>query len=224
MRNLLWLLTSLALLLLLGCTHDALAPGQPRAASVVSMLEVVGPPPCIGLPEEQCRYADTYEPHCAAFAIAKHGQTMLVTASHCVPDSTMSSTKLRFHAPSGWGHGIAYLAHREADADVAFLTLSDPEMVTPLRVGRSPLVDERVWSYSPIYRARAEGIVTNWSRADWFETTQSITPGWSGAPVLDERGEVVGVVSQCPAISGIATKLCKPGRVVVTAALCFKAD
>jgi len=210
--------------LALGCTHDALAPGQPRAASVVSLLERTDPPPCIGLPEEQCRYAYTFEPHCAAFAIAKHGQTMLVTASHCVPDSATSSTPLRFHAPSGWGHGKAYLAHRDADADVAFLTLSDPEMVTPLRVGRSPLVDERVWSYSPIYRARSAGLVMDWLGPDWFETTQSVAPGWSGSPVLDEQGAVVGVVSRCPAENGIASKRCSPGRVVVTAALCFKAD
>jgi hypothetical protein len=218
------LITILFAFVAIACTHDPRAPGQPRAASVVSMLEVVGPPPCIGLPDEPCRYADTYEPHCAAFAVVKHGQTMLITASHCVPNSATNSTALRFHAPSGWGHGIAYLAHRDADADVAFMRLADPEMVTPLRVGKSPLVDESVWSYSPIYRAREKGVVTNWLGADWFETTQSAAPGWSGSPVLDERDEVVGVVSRCPAKSGVASKRCKPGRVVVTAALCFHAE
>ncbi len=219
---------SLALLLLAllvaACASDPLAPSQPRADSVVTMLRLEGPPPCVGFPEEPCRYADTYEPRCAAFALVRAGQTMLVTASHCVPDSTTALTPLRFLAPSGWGHGLAYLLERNVAADVAFLALSDPEMVTPLRVGRSPLVDERVWSYSPIYRARSVGLVQDWLGNDWFETTQTVAKGWSGSPVLDERGDVVGVVSQCPGKVDGTVKRCAPGRVVVTAALCFRAD
>lgn len=221
------MLRSLALLLLAlvvaACATDPLAPSQPRADSVVTLLRVAGPPPCIGLPEEPCRYANTFKPRCAAFALTRAGQTMLVTASHCVPDSATNLTPLRFRAPSGWGHGKAYLLERNAAADVAFLALGEPELVTPLRVGKSPLIGESVSSYSPIYRARAPGQVTGWLGGDWFETTQSVAAGWSGSPVLDDRGDVVGVVSQCPAAEG-PTKRCSPGRVVVTAALCFRAD
>ncbi len=214
----------LLVLALVACTHDPLAPGQPRAASVVTLLRVVGPPPCIGWPEEPCRFADSYEPRCAAFALAREGQTMLVTASHCVPESATNLTPLRFLAPSGWGHGRAFLLERDAANDVAFLAIGDPEMVTPLRMGRSPRVGENVWSYSPLFRARSSGTVTDWLGPDWFETTQTVAKGWSGSPVLDDRGDVVGVVSQCPlALDGAATR-CAPGRVVVTSALCFRAN
>jgi S1-C subfamily serine protease len=119
---------------------------------------------------------------------------------------------------------LAYLLERNESADVAFLAMGDPELVTPLRTGHSPLVGENVWSYSPIFRARSSGSVTGWLGADWFETTQSVAEGWSGSPVLDARGDVVGVVSQCPAIASGATKRCAPGHVVVTGALCFRAD
>ncbi len=219
---------ALALLLLaislLACAHDPLAPGQPRAASVVTMLRVAPPPDCLGLPEEPCRYADSYEPRCAAFALARLGQTMLVTASHCVPDSATNLTPLRFLAPSGWGHGLAYLQERNDEADVAFLAIGEPELVTPLRMGKSPRVGESVWSYSPIFRARSTGKVTAWLGADWLESSQTVTAGWSGSPVLDAGGDVVGVVSQCPAVASGATTRCAPGRVVVTSALCFRAD
>jgi hypothetical protein len=217
------LLLCLLLALVVACAADPLAPSQPRADSVVTLLQLAGPPPCVGFPEEPCRYASTWEPHCAAFAIVRAGQTILTTAAHCVPASVSSSTPLRFHAPSGWGHGKAYLAERDDAADVAFLTPAEPGMVTPLRVGRTPLVGDSVWSYSPIYRDRSTGHVANWLGSDWFETTQTVDAGWSGSPVLDDRGEVVGIVSRCPA-EQTAAKRCAPDRVVVTAALCFRAE
>ncbi len=209
-------------LALSACAPDPLAPGQPRAASVVTLLRVVGPPPCLRFPEETCSYADSYEPRCAAFALVRQGQTMLVTASHCVPESATNLTPLRFLAPSGWGHGLAYLLERNDAADVAFLALGDPEMVTPLRKGKSPLIGESVWSYSPTYRDRSDGQVTGWLSGDFFETSQIVDKGWSGSPVLDASGDVVGVVSQCSSETSGATTRCAPGRVVVTSALCFK--
>jgi hypothetical protein len=214
----------LLLFTLLACAPDPLAPGQPRAASVVTLLRVVGPPPCIGFPEEPCSYADSYAPRCAAFALVRAGQTMLVTASHCVPESATNLTPLRFLAPSGWGHGLAYLLERNDAADVAFLALGEPDMVTPLRKGKSPLVGESVWSYNPSYRERSDGKVTSWLSGDFFETTQTVDKGWSGSPVLNANGDAVGVVSQCQGGVNGATTRCVPGRVVVTSALCFRAN
>ncbi len=218
------LLSLLLLALSLLACRDPQAPGQPRAASVVTLLRVEGPPPCIGFPEEPCRYRDSYAPRCAAFALVRQHQTMLVTAAHCVPESATNLTPLRFLAPSGWGHGLAYLLERNEAADVAFLAIGDPEMVTPLHTGRSPLVGDSVWSYSPIFRATSAGVVTDWLGGDWFESTQTVAKGWSGSPVLDDRGDVVGVVSQCPASVTAAGARCAPGRVVVTSALCFRAE
>lgn len=200
------------------------APAPVRPDSVVTLLQLASPPPCVGFPEEKCRYAYGYKPRCAAFAIARQGQTMLATASHCVPAGTASTTPLRFYAPSGWGHGFAYLLERNDSVDVAFLALGDPEMVKPLRVGRSPLVDEGVLSYSPIFREATVGTVKGWLGGDWFETTQTVDAGWSGSPVLDARGDVVGIVSRCPGDEGGAVRRCIPGHTVVTAALCFRAQ
>jgi hypothetical protein len=149
---------------------------------------------------------------------------MLVTASHCVPESATSLTPLRFLAPSGWGHGLAYLIERNATADVAFLAIGEPEMVTPLRKGNSPLIGESVWSYSPIHRDRSDGQVTSWLSGDFFETSQTVDKGWSGSPVLDAGGDVVGVVSQCSSETYGTKTRCAPGRVVVTSALCFRAN
>lgn len=214
---------ALLMLAVIACASPR-APAPIRPDSVVTLLQVASPPPCIGFPEEKCRYTYSYEPHCAAFAIARQGQTMLATASHCVPAGTTNTTPLRFYAPSGWGHGRAYLLERNDSVDVAFLALSDPEQVAPLRVGPSPLVDEDVLSYSPIFRESSAGKVKGWLGGDWFETTQTVNAGWSGSPVLDARGDVVGIVSRCPADEGGAVRRCVPGRTVVTAALCFRAE
>lgn len=217
----------LLLLLAIGavaCAGDPLAPSQPRADSVVTLLRVSEPPPCLGFPEERCRYAETYEPRCAAVALVREGQTQLATASHCVPESATNTTAIRFDAPSGWGHGRAYLLERDTAADVAFLSLQAPEMVKPLRVGRAPNVGETVSSYSPRFRARSVGMVIDWLGPDWFETSQTVGEGWSGAPVLNDRGDVVGIVIRCPlAVDGTARR-CVPGRSVVTAAQCFGAE
>jgi Trypsin-like peptidase domain len=218
-----WLALLLLALLAIACARDPLAPSQPRADSVVTLLRVAGPPPCLGFPEEPCRYADKYEPRCAAFGVMRGGQTQLATASHCVPDVANRSTALRFLAPSGWGHGKAYLVERDAAADVAYLALDDPVMVSPLRLGRAPLVGESVWSYSPIYRDRSSGRVTGWLGDDWFETDQTVADGWSGSPVLDDSGAAVGVVSRCSSGHGTSRR-CTPGRTVVTAAHCFSAE
>lgn len=200
------------------------APSPIRPDSVVTLLQPTPPPTCIGFPEEKCRYAYSYEPHCAAFAVARQGQTMLATASHCVPAGTANTTRLHFYAPSGWGHGHAYLLERNDSVDVAFLALGDPEMVEPLRIGRSPLVGDNVLSYSPIFRESSAGKVRGWLGGDWFATNQTINAGWSGSPVLDTRGDVVGIVSRCPTDEGGAVRRCIPGHTVVTAALCFRAE
>lgn len=212
-----------AMLALVACSAPVM-PDRLSADSVVTLLQVAPPAACLGFPGDKCRYAERYTPRCAAFAIVRQGQTMLATASHCVPDGTSNTTPIRFYAPSGWGHGFAYLIERNDPVDVAFLALADPEMVAPLRVGRSPLVGESVLSYSPIFRGSTTGKVNGWLGGDWLETTQTITPGWSGSPVLDGRGDVVGIVSQCPTEARGATRQCVPGHAVVTAALCFRAN
>ena len=200
-------------LLLLACAPAAV-PGQPRADSVVVMLGRQGPPPCLGLPEEPCRYADRFVPTCAAFAVVHYEQAMLATAAHCIPGAATSTTDLRFWAPNGWGHGHAGLVERNDGADVAFLGVTEPGMLEPLRSGPMPVIGETVHSYSPVFRASSSGRVSAWLGGGWFETTQTAVAGWSGSPVFNERGEVLGLVSKCPSPDGLA-RGCMPGRVVV---------
>lgn len=212
MRHLVW---CLLLVLAWACASGPASPLAPRPDSVVALLAAAPPRPCLGLPEEPCRLAPTWEPCCTAFAVVHDQQTMLATAAHCVPGDTTSLTDLRFWAPSGWGHGHAYLLERDDARDVAFLGLVEREQVEPLKIGRLPLVGEPVSSWSPVFRETSAGRVTDWLNDAWFETTQSAVAGWSGTPVLDAAGEVVGLISQCPSALETAAKRCTPGRVVV---------
>lgn len=192
-----WFLASLAY----ACA-PAVSPDPARPDSVVALLGVAHAAPCIGFPEDPCRAADRYVPTCAAFAIVHDQQTQLVTASHCVPED---ARELRFYAPSGWGHGRAYLLERRDD--VALLSPADADALAPLRVGHLPLVGDAVQS------AGSAGRVEAWLGAVAFEASLTVPPGGSGSPVFDERGEVVGVVSRCHAAMGV----CLAGHTVVAA-------
>jgi Trypsin-like peptidase domain len=199
--------------LLLACAPAA-GPAQPSPDSVVALLGKEGPPTCLRFPEETCSYADRFVPVCGAFAVVHYEQTMLATAAHCVPEGTTAAPDVHFWAPSGWGHGHAGLVERDNSADVAFLGVTEPGTLEPLRRGPMPLIGETVHSYSPVLRESSAGRVSAWLGGSWFETTQTAAPGWSGAPVLNEQNEVVGLVSKCPSPDGLA-RGCAPGRVIV---------
>lgn len=191
------------------------APVADHPGDIVALLGKEPAAPCLGFPEEQCSYADRFVPICGAFAIVHFEQTMLATAAHCVPENATTAAVLRFYAPSGWGHGLAGLVERDDAADVAFLGVTEPDLLEPLRSGPMPLIGETVHSYSPVLRASSSGKVSAWLGSYWFETTQTAAAGWSGSPVLDVHGAVVGLISRCPSPIEGAVRHCSPGRVIV---------
>lgn len=117
----------------------------------------------------------------------------VLTAAHCAEMG--QQTRVRDH--SGTWHNAAVYSKGSPDwAILAVPTLK----VDALRLDRDGVVQgERVYAYGRF----SEGIRTNGGfMQDWmfqgayqFATTK-VYPGYSGGPVVDADGEVVGIVSQ----------------------------
>ena len=90
------------------------------------------------------------------------------------------------------------------DPDVALVKIEPENQLTPIELGDSDLVKagQRVYAYgSPggLKRTLTAGILSNIERTDIgtftrvFQTDAPINPGNSGGPLLNEKGEVIGM-------------------------------
>jgi hypothetical protein len=198
----------LALLLLFGCTskppieHEPVKTSAREAASVVVLLSA---------------NRDRHPCCSAASVLDLHGRVVLVTAAHCVlhkinqddpaPDAdTWAHVGDRvFYVPGGSSALEATVSWFDAPRDRAILKPVDGEAPPPLPLrklcDRCQLDGAPVHAVSALFEQTRSGTITGKSWAGFgsrfWESDMSIIPGWSGSPVLDEAGEVVGIVAKC---------------------------
>lgn len=167
-------------------------------------------------------------PSCGGVSISgKNGLTVLATAAHCVrhkidPFDPAPNAEKESHI----GDTILYVTRNQwrytaDDANVArIFTIDEPRDRATLlpKQGEAPfplptmqLCDDcsmsafKVHSVAPVYGwARHDGMATGRTYAgesDWYyESTTDIDYGWSGSPVLDDQGFVIGMMVMCAAI------------------------
>jgi hypothetical protein len=188
---------------------------------------------------------DVLQPNCSAFAIYDYdGSVVLATAAHCllskVDKLDPSPTAIR---EASVGDRILYVTRNDwyytgSDAmratikrvdhvrDWAVLSVSQFEVPQPLF--KASTCDECLGDRHPVHSVSA---LNNWERRDgfisrqsfsgigsyFFESTISIEFGWSGSPVINERGEVIGLMVQCsPRTDTDSVRKCKPGWSLLT--------
>jgi hypothetical protein len=190
MRNI--LIAAFAVLVsVFSCASCAPGLEAPRSAVTLARLAQPTPEPAWSSSGEPAwtSMRARYVPHCSAFAVKREGLVQLATAAHCVANTD----RARYFRT--WGMGDAQVAYVSEARDVAFLDVDDSELV-PLDLG--PLVvGQSVRAYSAVFDTSSVGSVQHEFLGGWFETSQTITFGWSGSPVLDYRGRAVGLVARC---------------------------
>lgn len=147
----------------------------------------------------------------------------ILTAAHAVSNAT-NSNRVEVEVLSDNGrHFLSYPAHildRDDIRDIALLEVSDWQG-KPL-----PISPYRAKPGSEVMAVRMKGLVTvdysfitskvksygpmdlsNYPQEDWLITNNPFEGGFSGGPVLNERGEIVGVVSGTNSIVGLSVPI-----------------
>jgi serine protease Do len=144
---------------------------------------------------------DKYRSIGTAFAIDAH---RYVTAAHVLglgAGSQYGPPAVRDAA--GHVYAIAQVIKYSQSQDFAVFTLKDAPDVTALPVGPKPGLNEPVYA---VGNALGEGIVIRdgvftsetpeeeQGRWQWLRFTAAASPGNSGGPLIDQQGQVVGIV------------------------------
>jgi tetratricopeptide (TPR) repeat protein len=132
------------------------------------------------------------------FFIAKNGD--LITNYHVLHRASRSQVKL----PSGEEYAVKRVVAEDPDGDLVRVSVDIPEeKVAPLPISSTPpLVGEKVVVIGTplgLDQSVSDGIVSAIREVPGFgkiiQMTAPISPGSSGSPVLNMKGEVVGVVT-----------------------------
>jgi S1-C subfamily serine protease len=126
----------------------------------------------------------------------------LVTNHHVISNAVSAMAKLK----SGTYYDIEGVALLDCDADLAVLKVTAIGVQFPnLPLGNSLRVEvgERVMAIGSPYALEAsisEGIISGIRQSDrtkisFFQTTTPVSPGSSGGPLLNSKGEVIGIVN-----------------------------
>lgn len=134
----------------------------------------------------------------SGFIIDRHGY--IVTNNHVIKDADQIKVKLANEKEFD-----AEVVGRDPNTDLALIKISVSEDLTPLKLGNSDKLEVGSWVVaigSPfgLEQTVTAGIVSAKGRIigsgpydDFIQTDASINPGNSGGPLLNMKGEVVGI-------------------------------
>ncbi len=153
---------------------------------------------------------------CAGVLVSSGADTRLVTAAHCLFDDEHS---LAVDLPDGRSTGASLLAIDRA-TDVAVLSVDVPLSTPTLGVARAPVApgagllfagrNDRAPPLQHATLARLGRCPSLPAVPDALFTTVQALPGDSGAPLVNERLEVVGLVH-----GGAACHIATPAREIL---------
>lgn len=177
--------------------------------SVVSIIE-----PTIINDKDGVPHSMGYSTTCNAFAVQDIDVPYLVTAAHCVKGMGPGS-RFRYLSANGIGSEWATLEWVGLTGDRAIATIDDSNLI-PFKVNSSyyPEPGDVTISVSSVYSDVSKGTVIGPLIDGWFDTTQNVTYGWSGSPVLNQYGQAWGIVSMCRLTEG--EQNCDPDYSIVS--------
>lgn len=182
-------------------------------------------------------------PDCSAAAIIDaSGESVLVTAAHCVThrinqdDRDPDATVVAHIGDQIWFVTRGQFVSPRRSVLTAFDPVLDRATLVPLETSPEPLqrrslCDRCLLDRFPVHSLSA---FAGWARSDgeivgetyagpgshYYLSTMTIQPGWSGSPVFDDNGFVVGIVIQCQGEALEAgeriSKNCRPNFSVFT--------
>ncbi len=151
---------------------------------------------------------------CSAFGATDGATKFLVTAKHCL-DHVKPGDKFRYEYTNGIGTEIAEVA--SFNGDVLFAIVNDKKL-HPFEVDRTyePRYLDLAVSVSVPFQSVSYGRVVSSLGSNFYDTDQTITRGWSGSPVINEDGNVWGVISMCKVTRDKGNDDCDPSYAVVS--------
>ncbi len=150
---------------------------------------------------------------CSGFGATDGNAIFLVTAKHCL--DLKPGDKFRYEYTNGIGTEIAEVA--SFDGDVLFAIVNDKKL-RPFEIDRTyePRYLDLAISVSVPFQAVSYGRVVTSLGSNFYDTDQTIARGWSGSPVVNEDGNVWGVVSMCKVTRDKGNDDCDPSYAVVS--------
>lgn len=138
-----------------------------------------------------------YYAHCNGFFASYYNHAYMITASHCVSGLNVGD-QVDYLNPNGFGIGHTTLIDSDPTFDQAVL-LPETVPVDPLVTDVNYQINagDTVFSLSAITKQTVLGNVIGELTHGWFDTTQTVAKGWSGAPVMNGDGNVIGLISMC---------------------------
>ena len=148
-----------------------------------------------------------------------HNGRVLITAAHCIADA--KSISIKGVSELDWQRAKVYISKNDAIDLCAIILAEDmPEEIKRLPIRRGDVLDEVIVMGYPnvpgftdliavenatissriavTKGAIASSATEVWAGTELFLITARVRGGFSGGPVIRERGEVVGVVSRQP--------------------------
>ncbi len=138
------------------------------------------------------------------FVIAKN---LVATNAHVMEDAFLEETKLHFSTPSAVTYKPKAIVYENVPEDLCFLEVAEVDRApVPLVADNNVPRGQKVFiignpSIAPGMTARntiGAGTVTTVMHIEGFDFYQidgNVNPGSSGGPALNERGELVGIIS-----------------------------
>ena len=185
----------------------------------------------------------TREPHCSGASIRVDDKLVIVTAAHCVtrranpfdvspnPEKVAHVGDYAFFIPRDqW----TPFADQDCEAKIAefdpvhdratLMPVDQADVPQPLPVARlcerCTIDDYPIHYVSALYGwEKHSGTVTGRAKdgqAEFWESSTSIIFGWSGSPVINSDGQMVGIVSRCHGKDYPGGRQCEPGYSLFT--------
>ncbi|MBU2265518.1 MAG: S1C family serine protease [Candidatus Omnitrophica bacterium] len=125
-------------------------------------------------------------------------QGVVVTNQHVIKNAPITSVKLK----DGRNYPVEGFIYQDVERDICILKIKAKDLPTVSLVDLdSTEKGEKIYCIadpSGLGYSFSEGVVSGWRKEinrNWLQFTAPISPGYSGSPLINSKGEIVGIVT-----------------------------